>query len=73
MTGPTPQKRAGQRTAILIAGIGLLWIAANAAGAYWGWSNRTRALFDLAALAGFGFALLQTFILWRKRQHDDKG
>ena len=46
MTGPTPQKRAGQRTALLIAGIGLLWIAANAAGAHFGWSNRTRALFD---------------------------
>ena len=73
MTARETTKRAGQRTAVLIAGIGVLWISANAAGAYWDWSNRTRALFDLVALAGFGFALLQTFILWRKRQHDDKG
>ena len=28
----------------------------NLIGAVYGWSNRTRALFDLAALAGFGFA-----------------
>ncbi|MEO0829470.1 MAG: DUF5337 family protein, partial [Pseudomonadota bacterium] len=34
----------------------------------YGWSTRTRAIFDLAALAGFGFALWQTFRLWRARQ-----
>jgi len=63
-------RKAGQRVALLIAGLGLFWIAANAAGAYWGWTNRTRALFDLIALAGFGFALWQTINLWRSRQND---
>ena len=62
----------GQRAALLIAGTGIFWILANAAGAYWGWSNRTRALFDLIALAAFGLALWQTINLWRSRR-DDKG
>ncbi|PJE36881.1 hypothetical protein CVM52_09915 [Pseudooceanicola lipolyticus] len=63
---------AGQRTALLTAGAGLFWILANAAGAYWGWSNRTRALFDLITIAAFGLALWQTINLWRTRR-DDKG
>ena len=60
----------GQRIALLIAGCGVLWILANLAGAYWGWSNRVHALFDLAALAGFGFALWQVYNLWRDRRND---
>jgi hypothetical protein len=32
------------------------------------WSQRTRALFDLAALAGFGLALWMIIGLWRDRQ-----
>ena len=63
-------RKAGQRVALLIAGVGLFWIVANAAGAYWGWANRTRALIDLITLAGFGFALWQTINLWRSRQND---
>jgi len=39
-------------------------------GSQYGWSNRTRAIFDLAALAGFGFALWKTFQLWRLRRND---
>jgi len=62
--------RAGQRTALLIAAVGVLWIAANFAGSYLGWSNRTQALFDLAALAGFGLALWHVFNIWRKRRND---
>ena len=66
------QAKAGQRVALLIAGVGLFWICANAIGGYFGLSNRVRALFDLAALAGFGFALWQTYLMWRRR-HDDQG
>ncbi|MGR3564001.1 MAG: DUF5337 domain-containing protein [Heliomarina sp.] len=62
--------KTGQRLALLIAGIGLLWICANFAGSILGWSNRTQALFDLMALAGFGFALWQTYNLWRTRRND---
>ncbi len=66
--------QAGQRAAIVMAGTGIFWICAIFAGEKLGLSNRTRALFDLAALAGFGFALYLTFKLWRDRQHDkDEG
>lgn len=68
--GNTQSARAGQRVALIIAGTGGLWLLANLLGAEYGWSNRTRALFDLAALAGFGFALWQTVKLWRARQND---
>lgn len=62
--------KAGQRAALILAGTGALWIVATWAGTHFGWTNRVRALFDLAALAGFGFALWQTFQLWRTRQND---
>jgi threonine/homoserine/homoserine lactone efflux protein len=68
--GKTTQARAGQRVALIVALTGVLWILANLAGAEYNWPNRVRALFDLAALAGFGFALWQTYQLWRARQHD---
>jgi hypothetical protein len=68
--GKTHQGRAGQRAALLMAGTGVFWILVTLIGAEYGWSMRTRALFDLAALAGFGFALWQTYQLWRARQND---
>ena len=67
-----PKNRlAGQRAALVMAGVGIFWICATFAGEKLGLSNRTRALFDLAALAGFGFALYLTFKLWRDRRHDE--
>jgi hypothetical protein len=70
-TGKTPAAQIGQRIALIMAGTGVFWIAATYIGQEYGWSIRTHALFDLAALAGFGFALWQTFQLWRARQNDD--
>ena len=70
--GDTKEARAGQRVALIIAGVGVFWILANVIGDGYGWSNRVRAIFDLAALAGFGFALWQVYRLWRARQ-DDRG
>ena len=61
---------AGQRTAIVVAATGILWICANLAGEFMGLSVRIRTLFDLIALVAFGFALYMTFNLWRARQHD---
>ncbi|MEO1640721.1 MAG: DUF5337 domain-containing protein [Pseudomonadota bacterium] len=69
--GKTPDARAGQRVALIVAGTGVFWVLAFLLGDEYGWSNRTRVLFDLAALAGFGFALWQTYRLWRARQNDD--
>ncbi|EBA11487.1 DUF5337 domain-containing protein [Roseobacter sp. CCS2] len=68
--GNTKQARAGQRVALIVAGTGVFWVLAIMLGSEYNWSNRTRALFDLAALAGFGFALWQTYQLWRARQND---
>ena len=66
--GSGDPNKAGRRLALLIAGIGLLYILANLIGAEYGWSNRTRAIFDLLALAGFGVALVKAILLWRARK-----
>lgn len=70
MTGKTPQDRQRRVIALVIAGTGLGWIAAIMAGELLGWPQRTRALFDLAAIAGFGTAIWMIYGLWRARQQD---
>jgi threonine/homoserine/homoserine lactone efflux protein len=70
MERQTDQARQGRRIALVIAGTGLIWIAATALGGALDWSQRTRALFDLAALAGFGWAIWMIYGLWRSRQTD---
>jgi hypothetical protein len=57
--------RAGKRAALAVAVVGVLWIAATAAGQTYGWSVRTRAFFDLFALAGFAWAL---YLTWQVRR-----
>ena len=69
-TGKTPEAKAGQRVALIMAGTGVFWVLATSLGAEYAWPMRVVALFDLAALAGFGFALWMTFQLWRQRQND---
>ncbi|HFQ15630.1 MAG TPA: hypothetical protein ENK41_04680 [Rhodobacteraceae bacterium] len=61
----------GRMAAVVIAATGMLWIAANWLGEFLDWSNRTRALFDLMALAGFAFGLIQVFRVWRARRKND--
>ena len=68
MTERRDENRQGRVIALIIAGTGLFWIAATALGAALDWSQRTRALFDLISLAGFGWGLIMTFSLWRQRQ-----
>ena len=68
--GDTSQAKAGQRVALTVAAVGVLWVLVTMIGSEYGWSNRTRAVFDLAALAGFGFALWQTYQLWRTCGND---
>ncbi len=70
MNRDSDEARKGRRIALFIAGVGLGWIMVTAIGAEYGWSQRTRALFDLAALAGFGAGLWMTYQLWRARQAD---
>lgn len=65
-------QRRGRIIALIIAAVGIGWILATALGQSMGWSQRVRALFDLAALAGFGFAIWMIYGLWRLRQqHKD--
>lgn len=61
--------RAGRRAGLVMAGTAVFWIVATYLGGELGLSNRTRALFDLMALAGFGFALWMTYQVWRLRQN----
>ncbi|HBT01726.1 DUF5337 domain-containing protein [Salipiger marinus] len=70
MNGQDKHNRQGRVIALVIAGTGLAWIAATAAGELLGWPQRTRAFFDLAALAGFGTAIWMIYGLWRARQKD---
>lgn len=70
MSQQSDQARQGRVIALVIAGTGLLWIGATALGGALDWSQRTRALFDLAALAGFGWAIWMIIGLWRSRQTD---
>lgn len=70
MTDPS-SAGAGRRAALVIAGVGVFWIAATAIGSWLGLDNRTRALFDLIALAGFIWALWLTYQLWRARRNDE--
>lgn len=60
--------KAGRRLSLVIAGTAIVWVLANMIGSEYGWSNRTRALFDLLALAGFGAALWIAIGLWRARK-----
>ncbi len=73
MTGkPDPKQsdvnRRGRRVALVIAGTGVFWIVATILGQALGLSQRLRALFDLAALAGFGWAIWMIVALWKARQ-----
>ncbi|EAU45946.1 hypothetical protein R2601_21787 [Salipiger bermudensis HTCC2601] len=70
MTDRDRHNRQGRIIALVIAGTGLAWIAAMLAGEALGWSQRTRAFFDLAAIAGFGTAIWMIYGLWRARQQN---
>ncbi|NHQ72929.1 DUF5337 domain-containing protein [Roseovarius gahaiensis] len=60
--------RKGRVTAMVIAGTAVFWILATLIGGQLGWSNRTQALFDLLALAGFVWAFVLIYQIWRTRQ-----
>ncbi|THD73384.1 hypothetical protein E7681_11855 [Thalassobius vesicularis] len=64
--------RKGRKVALLIAGTGAFWIAATFIGGQMGLDMRTRALFDLIALAGFVLAIAMIYQIWRARQNDQR-
>lgn len=62
--------RQGRRLALIIAGTAAAYVGVQILGGSFGWSMRTMGLFDLAALAVFGWALLSAFLIWRRRRDD---
>ena len=76
MTQPSDQDkvlvRQGRLVALAIAGTMILWFLAQWIGRALGLEARYVFLFDLAALAGFLWALIVTFQIWRKRR-DNQG
>ncbi|MDF1802814.1 DUF5337 domain-containing protein [Thalassovita sp.] len=68
----TEQARKGRKAAMLIAGTGVFWVLATLIGGQMGLDMRTRALFDLIALAGFILAIAMIYQIWRARQNDQR-
>lgn len=71
---PTPsevhQAKQARLVAIVLVSTMALWLGAQFLGGKLGWEARFVFLFDLAALAGFVFALVVTFRIWRQRKAD---
>lgn len=63
--------RMGRTISIVIAGTMILWMAAQWIGGEIGLPDEYVFLFDLFALAGFLWAIIVTFQLWRKRREND--
>lgn len=60
--------RQGRLVAVVIAGTMLLWLVAQALAPRLGLDGRYAILIDLAALAGFLWALIVTYRIWRRRR-----
>lgn len=69
---PDPRERLLARqarlVALVIAGTMVLWIGAQYLGGQLGWPPRFALLIDLFALAGFFWALVVTYRIWRQRR-----
>jgi len=73
--GPEQEKalaRQGRIAALVIAGTMLLWLGAQWLGPKLGLPGRYAILFDFAALAGFFWALVVTWQIWRKRRDEEQ-
>jgi len=69
---PDPAELARARQArtvgIVLAATILLWLGGQWLGGQMGWDTRYVFLFDFAAIAGFVWALVVTYQIWRGRQ-----
>tara|TARA_R110002094_G_scaffold52810_2_gene64230 strand:- start:318 stop:557 length:240 start_codon:yes stop_codon:yes gene_type:complete len=59
--------------AVVLVATMALWLGAQWLGGKLGLEARYAFLFDLLALAGFTFALIVTFRIWRQRKADADG
>lgn len=62
----------GRLTALVIAGTGIFWVLATIIGGKLGLDHRGLALFDLMALAGFSWAFILIYQIWRARQGNQR-
>ena len=62
--------RQGRLVAVVIAATMVLWMVAQWVGGEIGLEARYAFLFDFLALAGFMWAMIVTFQIWRKRRDD---
>lgn len=65
---PADDRAQVRLVALVIAGTMVAWMGAQWLGGQMGWPVRYVLLFDFAALAGFVWALLVTYRIWRRRQ-----
>jgi spore maturation protein SpmA len=67
---PEPQDDRTQvkLVAIVLVGTMALWLGAQEIGREYGLPMRFALLFDLAAIAGFLWAMIVTYRIWRRRQ-----
>lgn len=66
--------RKGRHVAVVIAATMVLWLVATLwLGPALGLPGRYAVLFDLAAIAGFIYALVNIFQLWRMRRDSNRG
>lgn len=63
--------RTGRTVSLVIAGTMILWMAAQWLGGALGLPDEYVFLFDLFALAGFLWAIIVTFQIWRKNREND--
>ncbi|MFO7805231.1 MAG: DUF5337 domain-containing protein [Paracoccaceae bacterium] len=68
----TQTARKGRLAALVIAGTGIFWVLATLIGGRIGLDHRGLALFDLMALAGFIWALILIYQIWRARQGNQR-
>jgi threonine/homoserine/homoserine lactone efflux protein len=62
--------RQARVVAVVIAATMVVWMTATWLGGKLGWEARYAFLFDFLALAGFMWAMIVTFQIWRKRRDD---
>ena len=68
MTKPDPQTSASRKprlVALVIAGTMLLWLGGQRIGGELGLAPKYTLLIDLAAMAGFIWAMVVTYQIWR--------
>ena len=72
MSAQDDESKKGRRASLVIAGTAVFWVVASFVGGQLGLDNRTRALFDLMAFAGFVWGLWMVFQIWRARQDNQR-